>query len=152
MCPFVIWGQFPSSQPLHTGELRVPKSQGRNCDQTSLNQDWKWKNGPRYINKGDYVAFCWKYISSICRKRKWIYPMSGKSYICANSAFSWFLKVHKICLLRHPTVQYFRTWDTNCAAGEIARASVTKAKLPQMEFPAGGRWRFPSDGRGSLLS
>ena len=82
--------------PLHTGELRVPKSQGRNCDQTSLNQDWKWKNGPRYINKGDYVAFCWKYISSICRKRKWTYPMSGKSYICANSAFTWFLKVHRI--------------------------------------------------------
>ena len=81
---------------MHTGELRVPKSQGRNCDQTSLNQDWKWKNGPRYINKGDYVAFCWKYISSICRKRKWIYPMSGKSYICANSAFTWFLKVHRI--------------------------------------------------------
>ena len=81
---------------MHTGELRVPKSQGRNCDQTSLNQDWKWKNGPRYINKGDYVAFCWKYISSICRKRKWIHPMSGKSYICANSAFTWFLKVHRI--------------------------------------------------------
>ena len=28
-----------ANNPLHTGELRVPKSQGRNCDQTSLNQD-----------------------------------------------------------------------------------------------------------------
>ena len=47
---------------------------------------------------------------------------------------------------RDETMQYFRTSNANCAAGEAVRASGTKAKLLQIEFPAAAKWRLPSDG------
>ena len=47
---------------------------------------------------------------------------------------------------RDETTQYFRTSNANCAAGEAVRASGTKAKLLQIEFPAAAKWRLPSDG------